>query len=193
MIRDRILLNNCPLRNHYTKENQLHRLNGGFLMISKIMEEALNKQVNREYYSGYLYLAMSAYFESVNMKGFAKWMRVQAKEEQAHGDKILDYLIARGGKVTLGDIEAPKAKWVSAGKVFEEVYAHEQKVTGMINSLVDLAIKEKDHASFEMLQWFVKEQVEEEKNSSEILEQIKIVGDVPGHLFYLDHHLGKRE
>ncbi len=162
-------------------------------MISKTMEEALNKQVNREYYSAYLYLAMSVYFESVNMKGFASWMRVQAKEEHAHGDKFLDYLMARGGKVTLGDIEAPKAKWASAGKVFEEVYAHEQKVTGMINTLVDLAIKEKDHATFEMLQWFVKEQVEEEKNSSEILEQIKIVGDVPGHLFYLDHHLGKRE
>lgn len=162
-------------------------------MISKTMEEALNKQVNREYYSAYLYLAMSVYFESVNLKGFAQWLRVQAKEEQAHGDKFLDYLIARGGTVTLGAIEAPKAKWTSAGKVFEEVYAHEQKVTGMINALVDLAIKEKDHATFEALQWFVKEQVEEEKNSSEILEQIKIVGDVPGHLFYLDHHLGKRE
>jgi len=162
-------------------------------MISKTMEEALNKQVNREYYSAYLYLAMSVHFESVNLKGFAKWMRVQAKEEQAHGDKFLDYLLTRGGNVTLGTIEAPKAKWTSAGKVFEEVYAHEQKVTGMINALVDLAIKEKDHASFEMLQWFVKEQVEEEEHSLSILEQIKCVGDVPGHLFYLDHHLGKRE
>jgi len=161
-------------------------------MISKTMEDALNKQVNREYYSAYLYLAMSAYFESANLKGFAKWMRVQAKEEQSHGDKILDYLMARSGKVTLGAIEAPKAKWASAGKVFEEVYAHEQKVTGMIHALVDLAIKEKDHATFEMLQWFVKEQVEEEEHSLAILEQIKIVGDVPGHLFYLDHQLGKR-
>jgi len=149
--------------------------------------------VNREYYSAYLYLAMSAYFESATMKGFAKWMRMQAKEEQVHGDKFLDYLIARGGKVTLGAIEAPKAKWASAGKVFEEVYAHEQKVTGMINALVELAIKEKDHASFEMLQWFVKEQVEEEEHASEILAQIKTVGDVPGHLFYLDYHLAKRE
>ena len=162
-------------------------------MISRTIEEALNKQINREYYSAYLYLAMSAYFESVYMKGFAKWLRVQAKEEQGHGDKFLDYLMARGGKVSLGAIEAPKAKWASAGKVFEEVYAHEQKVTGFINALVELAIKENDHATFELLQWFVKEQVEEEKNSSEILEQIKIVGDVPGHLFYLDHHLGKRE
>ena len=161
-------------------------------MISRTMEDALNKQVNREYYSAYLYLAMSAYFESVSMKGFAKWMRIQAREEQTHGDKFLDYIIARGGKVTLGAIEAPKAKWASAGKVFEEIYAHEQKVTGMINALVDLAIKEKDHASFEMLQWFVKEQVEEEEHASEILAQITAVGDVPGHLFYLDHQLGKR-
>jgi len=162
-------------------------------MISKIMEEAINKQVNREYYSAYLYLAMSAYFESVNLKGFASWMRAQAKEEQVHGSKFLDYLIARGGKVSLGAIEAPKAKWDSAGKVFEEVYAHEQKVTGMIHALVELAVKEKDHATFEMLQWFVKEQVEEEEHSSEILEKIKCVGDVPGHLFYLDHELAKRE
>nr|WP_321351895.1 ferritin [uncultured Methanoregula sp.] len=162
-------------------------------MISKTMEEALNKQVNREYYSAYLYLAMSAYCETTSMKGFAKWLRVQAKEERAHAEKIYDFILARGGKVTLGDIEAPRAKWTSAGKVFEEVYSHEQKVTGMINALVDLAIKEKDHATFEMLQWFVKEQVEEEEQALDILNQIKIVGDVPGHLFYLDHHLGKRE
>src|SRR5512136_2258687 len=146
-------------------------------MISKTIEQALNKQVNREFYSAYLYLAMSSYFESVNMKGFAHWMRVQAKEEQMHALKIYDYIIARGGKSSLLDIEAPKAKWSSAGKVFEEVYAHEQKVTAMINGLVDLAIKEKDHASFEMLQWFVKEQVEEEEHSSAILAQVMSLGD----------------
>jgi ferritin len=162
-------------------------------MISKTMEDALNRQVNREYYSAYLYLSMSAYFQTVNLKGFAKWMRVQAGEERAHAEKIYDYIIARGGKVELAAIEAPKAKWASAGKVFEESYAHEQKVTGMIHALVELAIREKDHASFEMLQWFVKEQVEEEANALDILSQIKIVGDVPGHLFYIDHHLGKRE
>jgi ferritin len=162
-------------------------------MISKTMEQALNKQVNREFYSAYLYLAMSAYFETTNMKGFAKWMRVQAKEEQSHGLKIYDFIVARGGKPNLLGIEAPKAKWSSAGKVFEEVYAHEQKVTAMIHGLVDLAIKEKDHASFEMLQWFVKEQVEEEEHASTILAQIMTVGDVPGHLFCLDSELGKRE
>jgi ferritin len=161
-------------------------------MISKTMEQALNKQVNRELYSAYLYLAMSSYFERVNMKGFARWMRVQAKEEQVHALKIYDYIIARGGTVSLLDIEAPKAKWASAGKVFDEVYAHEQKVTAMIHGLVDLAIKEKDHATFEMLQWFVKEQVEEEEHASEIVNQITIVGDRPGHLFALDHQLGKR-
>jgi ferritin len=157
------------------------------------MEEALNRQVNREFYSSYLYLAMSAYFESVSLKGFAKWMRVQATEERKHGEKIYDYIIARGGKVTLGEIEAPKAKWTSAGKVFEETCAHEQKVTALIHALVDLAAKEKDHASFEMLQWFVKEQVEEEASAGDVLAQIKILGDIPGHLFWLDHQMGKRE
>jgi ferritin len=162
-------------------------------MLSKPMEQSLNKQVNRELYSAYLYLAMSSYFKSENMKGFAKWMRLQAKEEQGHALKIHDHIIARGGKVTLLDIEAPKAKWPSAGKVFEEVSAHEQKVTGMIHALVDLAIKEKDHVTFEMLQWFVKEQVEEEEHAGEILAKIICIGDVPGHLFCLDHELGKRE
>jgi len=107
--------------------------------------------------------------------------------------KFYDYIIARQGKVVLDAIEAPKAKWTSAGKVFEEVYAHEQKVTGMINNLVDIALKEKDHATFEMLQWFVKEQVEEEANASMICEKIKILGDTPGHIFCLDHELGKRK
>ena len=162
-------------------------------MISKTLETALSRQVNRELYSAYLYLAMSSYFETVSLKGFAKWMRLQAKEEQVHAMKIYDYVVARGGKVTLQDIEAPKSKWASAGKVFEETFAHEQKVTSMINGLVDIAMKENDHATFEMLQWFVKEQVEEEEHAGDILNQIKLVGDVPGHLFWLDHQMGKRE
>jgi ferritin len=162
-------------------------------MISKTMEDAINKQINRELYSAYLYLGMSAYCESANLKGFAKWLRIQATEERGHALKFYDFIIARGGKISLGAIEAPTTKWASTGKVFEAVYAHEQKVTGMIHALVELATKEKDHASFEMLQWFVKEQVEEEENASAILAQINIVGDVPGHLFYLDHQLAKRE
>lgn len=169
------------------------RCNRGYKMISKTMEEALNRQVNREFFSEYLYLSMAAYLETISLRGFAKWMRVQAREERSHALKIFEYIVARGGKVTLGAIEAPKAKWTSAGKVFEEVYAHEQKVSGMINAIVDLAIKEKDHATFEMLQWFVKEQVEEEEQALEVLNQVRIVGDIIGHLFYIDHYLGKRE
>jgi ferritin len=162
-------------------------------MLSKTMEEALNRQVNRELYSSYLYLGMSAYFETTNLKGFAGWMKIQSNEERSHAMKIYEYILARQGKIVLDTIEAPRGKWTSAGKVFEEVYAHEQKVTGMIDALVDLAIKEKDHATFELLQWFVKEQVEEEANAAMITEKIKTVGDVPGHLFYLDHELGKRK
>jgi len=162
-------------------------------MISKTVEEALNKQVNREFYSAYLYLAMSSYFENENLKGFAHWMRVQAKEETTHAMKIYDFIIGRGGRADFLGIEAPKAKWSSAGKVFEEAYAHEQKVTGMINALLELAMREKDYASIEMLQWFVKEQVEEEKQVFDVLAQIKMVGDTPGHLLYIDRHVGKRE
>jgi len=162
-------------------------------MLSKTMEDALNRQINRELYSSYLYLGMSAWFETQNLKGFAGWMLVQSGEERNHAMKIYEYVVARQGTVRLDAIEAPKAKWSSAGKIFEEVYAHEQKVTGMIDALVELALKEKDHATFEMLQWFVKEQVEEEANAVTICEKIKTVGDVPGHLFMLDHELGKRK
>ncbi len=162
-------------------------------MLKKSVEDALNKQVNAELFSSYLYLAMSSYFESIPMKGFAKWLRLQAKEEMAHGMKIYDYIIEAGGKPKLTAIDAPKTPWKSTQDVFEQVYEHEMKVTGLINTLMDLTIKEKDHATTNFLGWFVKEQVEEEANASEILAQIKIVGDIPGHLFWLDHQLGKRE
>jgi ferritin len=162
-------------------------------MITKAVEEALNKQVNREFYSAYLYLAMSSYFENENLGGFAHWMRVQSREETVHAMKIFKYISERGGRAELLAIAVPKAKWASAGKVFEEVYAHEQKVTDMISTLVELAIREKDHATFEMLQWFVKEQVEEERQASDLLAQVRMVGDTPGHLIYIDRHVGKRE
>lgn len=162
-------------------------------MLKKSVEDALNKQVNAEFYSSYLYLAMSAYFESITMKGFAQWLKLQSREEMAHGMKIYDYIIEAGGSPKLTAIEAPKTPWKSPQAVFEQVYAHEQKVTGLINNLMELAIKEKDHATKNFLGWFVKEQVEEEANASEILAKIKMIGDVPGHLFWLDHELGKRE
>ena len=162
-------------------------------MLKKSVEDALNKQVNAEFYSSYLYLAMSAYFESIPLKGFAKWLRLQSREELAHGMKFYDYIIEAGGTPKLMAIEAPKTPWKSPQAVFEQVYSHEQKVTGLIYDLVDLAMKERDHATKNFLGWFVKEQVEEEANASEILAQIKMIGDVTGHLFWLDHELGKRE
>jgi ferritin len=162
-------------------------------MLKKSVEDALNKQVNAEMYSSYLYLAMSAYMESISMKGFAKWLRIQAKEELAHAMKFYDYIIEAGGRVRLTAIEAPKTPWKSAGAVFDQVFAHEQKVTGLINGIMDIAVKEKDYATQNFLGWFVKEQVEEEANASEIVAKISMIGDVPGHLFCLDHELGKRE
>lgn len=162
-------------------------------MLKKSMEEALNKQVNAELYSSYLYLSMAAYCETQLMKGFAKWLRLQADEEREHAMKFFDYIIEAGGTVKLAKIEAPKTGWKSIGEVFDEVYEHEMKVTGLIGGLMDLAIKEKDYATRNFLGWFVKEQVEEEANASEIQGKIKMLGDVVGHLFWLDHELGKRE
>jgi ferritin len=162
-------------------------------MLKKSVEDALNKQFNAEMYSAYLYLAMSAYFETIPMRGFAKWMRVQATEELGHAMKFYDYVIEQQGLVKCVAIDAPKTPWKSAGAVFDQVYAHEQKVTGLINSLMDLAIKEKDYATQNFLTWFVKEQVEEEANASEIVAQIRMLEDRPGHLFHLDEKLGKRE
>ncbi|MBN1324430.1 MAG: ferritin [Methanotrichaceae archaeon] len=163
-------------------------------MIDAKMLEALNRQVNAELYSSYLYLSMSAYFESIGLKGFANWMRVQAQEEMMHAIKFYDYIVSRGGKVRLMQIDAPPTEWVSPLKVFEEVYAHEQKVTGLIHSLVDLAISRKDHATNNMLQWFVTEQVEEEASAEEIRQKVSLVSGERGIgvLYMLDKELGLR-
>jgi ferritin len=161
-------------------------------MISKKMEEALNEQVNAELYSAYLYLSMESYFKSLNLNGFANWMRVQTQEEVAHAMKIYDFVNERGGRVTLKAIEGPETEWDSPLAVFNAVYAHEQKVTGLINNLVDLAIKEKDHATNSFLQWFVNEQVEEESSADEIVQQLKMMENAPGGMFMLDRELGQR-
>jgi ferritin len=135
---------------------------------------------------------MSAYFESINLSGFASWMRAQAQEEMVHAMKFYDYVNERGGRVILGPIEAPPSEWESAVSVFDATYQHEQKVTGLINDLVDLAIEEKDHATNNLLQWFVSEQVEEEASASGVLNKAKLTGDAPGGLFMLDQELGAR-
>jgi ferritin len=162
------------------------------IMISKKMEKAINEQINAEMYSAYLYLSMKAYFESINLKGFANWMDVQDKEETFHAMKFYAYVADRGGRVKLTGIEGPKVDWKSPLDAFEDVLTHERKVTKLINELVDLAIAEKDHASNAFLQWFITEQVEEEMNADAIIQQLKLMGDAPGGLFMIDKELALR-
>jgi ferritin len=161
-------------------------------MLSKKMQTSLNKQVVAEIYSAYIYLSMSAYFHSLNLEGHAKWMRVQALEEVTHGMRIFDYVNERGGRVLVGAIDKPATNWASPRAAFEAAYRHEQKVTGMINNLVDLAIKERDHATENFLQWFVSEQVEEEASADEVVQKLKLVGKDGGGLFMVDQELGQR-
>jgi ferritin len=161
-------------------------------MIDKKMEKALNGQLNAEYYSSYLYLSMAAYFESIDLPGFANWMRVQEQEEKFHALKFYDYLIERGGRVTLQAIDAPPTEWSSPMNAFEETLKHEQKVTGLINDLVFLAREERDNAAEIFLQWFVTEQVEEENSVSTILAKLRLIKDKPQGLFMLDKDLGQR-
>ena len=161
-------------------------------MIKEKMQAALTTQVNAELYSSYLYLSMAAYFESINLKGFANWMRVQTQEELVHAMKFYDFIIERGGKVVLSSIEGPPTEWASPLAVFEHAYKHEQKVTGLINNLVDLAMAEQDHATNNFLQWFVAEQVEEEASADEVVQKIKLMGDASGGLFMLDSELAQR-
>lgn len=163
------------------------------MMISKPVEDAMNKQIMYEMQSAYLYLSMSAYFESENLPGFAKWMRVQFEEEQEHALKFFDYIHDRGGKVSLEAFPQVNVDFASPKAAFEETYAHEQKVTSLILGIYDVAVKEKDVASQIFLQWFIDEQVEEEKNASSILDMLNRIGSSAGSLYQLDHQLGKRE
>jgi len=162
-------------------------------MIGKKMEAALNAQINAEYYSSYLYLAMSAYLEGEALSGMAHWMRLQSGEELEHVKKFYAYIVERGGRVTLDAIEAPPAKWKSAKAIFEEGYKHEQKVTALIHKLVDLAVAEKDYATQNFLQYFVKEQVEEEANALAIVEKFNMVGEGGTALYHLNKELGARQ
>lgn len=163
-------------------------------MLSKKMQDLMNNQIQAEFYSAQLYLAMSVYSESENFKGIGHWLKLQYEEETSHGMKFLHHMLERGADVELKIIEAPPVKYGSMLKLFEEVLAHEKKVTALINNLYEMALKEKDYASQIFLQWFISEQVEEEANASEIVAQLKLVGDKSvGGLFQIDHALGKRE
>jgi len=161
-------------------------------MLSKKMEKELNGQVNAELYSAYLYLSMSAYFESQNLKGFANWMRCQAQEEVSHAMKFYNYIFERGGTAKMMPIDGPGTSWKSPLAVFQETFKHEQLVSSLINKLVDISVKEKDHATNSFLKWFVDEQVEEEASADEIVQQLKLVGGQGHGIFMLDRELGQR-
>jgi ferritin len=161
-------------------------------MFSQKIQDAMNDQIQRELESAYIYLSMAAYFESSNLAGFAHWMKAQAQEEQTHAMKFFDFIYDRGGRVMLQAIPQPPAEFASPLAVFEKALAHEQKITGHINDLYALAVQEKDYASQTFLQWFVDEQVEEEKSAGEIVETLKMVGDKGQALFMLDRQLAQR-
>ena len=161
-------------------------------MIGPKMQEALNRHVQAEAFSSYLYLAMAAWCEAKAWKGFARWLRVQSAEELAHAHKCLEFLLARGGEAKLAAIEAPPSSWASVHAVFDAVLEHERKVTGFVNELYAIAQHEKDRAAEVFLQWFVAEQVEEEARVTEIVDKLRMVSERPGAALYLDKEYGKR-
>jgi ferritin len=161
-------------------------------MLSEKLESAINDQIQRELASAYIYLSMAAYFEANTLPGFANWMRIQFHEEQAHAFKFFDFVYDRGGTVELQPIEGPPVEFKSPVEVFEITLGHEQKVTGHINDLYTLALEERDYPSQVMLQWFIDEQVEEEKNAGDILDQLKMIEGNAHALLMLDRELGSR-
>jgi ferritin len=161
-------------------------------MIGKKIEDAFNAQINAETHSAYLYWSMAAYFESVNLNGFATWMQAQAQEEMVHATKFYHFLVERGGRVQLTAIEAPATEWDSPLAAFQAAYKHEQYITGRIHDLVELSAAEKDHAAGIFLQWFVSEQVEEEASADEVVQKLTLMADAPGGLFMLDREMGQR-
>lgn len=161
-------------------------------MINEKLEKAFNDQINKELYSEYLYLSMQAYFERLNLKGFVNWMSVQVQEEHAHALGMFDYLNQRGGTVELEAIDKPETDWASPLAVFEQVLEHEEFVTSRINALMDVAEETKDRAAMSFLNWYLKEQVEEEDNVGNVLATLKLIGDDKKALLMLDKDLAAR-
>lgn len=161
-------------------------------MLKKSLEKALNEQINAEIHSAYLYLSMSAWFQEQGLAGYANWMRVQFQEELAHGTHIFDFVCERGGKVTLAPIGEVEVEFAGIVDIFQKALAHEQKVTAMINNLMDIAIKESDHATRSFLQWYVDEQVEEEANAEQILFNLKMINSEGQGLLMMDRELQAR-
>jgi len=162
-------------------------------LLGKAVEDAMNEQIKNELFSAYQYLSMAAYCESANLPGFAQWMRAQSREETEHAMKFYDFILDRNGRVSLLGIDQPLVEFGSPLEVFERALEHEEKVTAMINDLYSLSVEENDYASQTFLQWFVTEQIEEEKNAGDVVETLKMVGDKSEALFLLDRELGQRQ
>lgn len=160
--------------------------------IGQKMQDAMNEQINKEFFSSYLYLSMAAYFEYKNLTGFAQWMRLQADEEREHAMKFYNFILDAGGRVSLKAIEAPRTDWESNLAVAEQIVEHEAMVTASIHQLYELAMQEKDYAAAAMLQWFITEQVEEEKNAAELLAKLRLIEERGTAVLMLDHRLSKR-
>ena len=175
-----------------SKGNTIRR-EGRRMEISKKLAEAMNDQINYELYSGYIYLSMAAWFEEKNLDGMAQWMKSQANEEYAHALKFWDHIVERGGRVLLTTIEAPKTKWTSPLEAWEDAYQHERKVTERIFKIGKIAEKEGDRSATPLLQWFYNEQVEEEEQTMNVRDKLKMIGDATGALLMLDAKLGQRE
>jgi ferritin len=161
-------------------------------MLHERMEEALNRQINAELFSAYLYLSMSASFAALGLPGGANWMRVQAQEELFHASKFYDYVIERNGHVALQAIDEPPRDWTTPISMFEDALEHEQKVTGLIYDLTDLSVELRDHATNNILQWFIAEQVEEEASADEMVQRLRLAAGSPGALFQIDSEMAGR-
>ncbi|MDD3103149.1 MAG: ferritin [Candidatus Cloacimonetes bacterium] len=161
-------------------------------MISSKMISAINEQINKELYSAYLYLSMQAWFADQNLDGMANWMNAQSKEEDFHAMKLFDYLIERGARVKLKAIADPTLDFENPLKAFQMALEHERYISKSINELMDLAIKEKDHATKSFLQWFIDEQVEEEASVDRIVNMLKMIGDHGHGLMMIDRELTQR-
>jgi len=161
-------------------------------MIPQSVLKALNQQIQKELFSAYYYLSMSAHFRSANLAGFAHWMRKQYEEETSHAMKIFDFIVERGGRVQLEAIEKPEGEFKSPLDIMQLVLEHEKKVTASINAVYELAVKEKDYPTQIMLEWFIKEQVEEERSAEDTLNMLRMIGDAPAGLLMLDRQLASR-
>jgi ferritin len=161
-------------------------------MLNERMQQAINEQINAELYSAYLYASMAAYYTSVNLSGFANWMRIQVQEEMLHAQFMYDFINERGGRVTLFPIAGPPAEWPDPSQPFKDAYAHELDVTRRINDLMNLAHELRDHASASFFQWFVNEQVEEEANADKVVKQLQLTGNAGSGLFMIDRELAAR-